>query len=91
MRSRPSKDPSITWSPAYITAPPNTLGSISLFATSLAHELADDESLGSLADHLVDGVRTLEHIVANVLEFAKPRRLSMTQVDLAEVVRSSLT
>lgn len=69
----------------------NPLGSISLFATSLAHELTGDESLGPLSEHLVSGVRSLEHIVTNVLEFAQPRRLSMTQVDLDEVIRSSLT
>ena len=68
----------------------NPLGSISLFATSLAHELEADSSLGRLAGHLVSGVRALEHVVSNVLDFARPRRFSMTQVDLAEVISETL-
>lgn len=68
----------------------NPLGSISLFASTLAQELSGDESLGRLAEHLVAGVKSIEHVVSNALEFAQPRRLSMTRVDLAELLESTL-
>ena len=68
----------------------NPLGSISLFATTLAHELADDLTLEPLAQNLVTGVNSLEHVVANVLEFARPRRISMSRVDLAAVLADAI-
>lgn len=68
----------------------NPLGSISLFATSLAHELAEDENLGETASHLVSGVNALEHVVENVLEFARSRRVSSARIDLTQVLLESL-
>lgn len=68
----------------------NPLGSISLFATALSRELAGEESLRSLADQIVHGVKALEHLVANTLEFARPRRMAMTRVSLAEVLADAL-
>lgn len=68
----------------------NPLGTISLFASSLAHELADDESLGDMARSLVEGVKTLEHVVTGTLDFAKPRRLSFSRIDLAETLADAL-
>lgn len=68
----------------------NPLGSIALFASALAHELQADESLGPLAEQIVGGVKSLEHIVANTLEFAKPRRMSMAPSNLAEVIGETL-
>lgn len=69
----------------------NPLGSIALFATALARELVEDESLGPLADQILSGVKSLEHLVANTLEFAKPRRMVMTRVNLSEVLHDALT
>lgn len=68
----------------------NPLGSIALLSTTLAHELADDPSLGSLAENLVNGVNSLDHVVTNVLEFARPRRLSMTRVNLVDLLNESI-
>jgi PAS domain S-box-containing protein len=69
----------------------NPLGSMALFATALAGELQADESLGPLAGQIVRGVQALEHIVANTLEFARPRRIVMARVDLARVLADTLT
>lgn len=68
----------------------NPLGSIALFATALARDLEADAALGPLAEQIVAGVQSLEHLVANALEFAKPRRMSMTRVDLTEVLAETL-
>jgi signal transduction histidine kinase len=68
----------------------NPLGSIALFATALARDLETDAALGPLAEQIVVGVQSLEHLVANALEFAKPRRMSMTRVDLTEVLAETL-
>ena len=68
----------------------NPLGSIALFASVLEDELAGDQDLGSLASQLVSGVKSLEHIVTNTLEFARPRRMSITRVNLAQVVADAL-
>ena len=69
----------------------NPLGSISLFATALEHELAGNENLEMLAAQIVGGVKALEHIVANTLEFAKPRRLLLGRLNLTELLRETLT
>lgn len=68
----------------------NPLGSISLFASALARELTGDENLGPLAEQIVHGVKSLEHLVANTLEFARPRRMAMARVSLAEVLQDAL-
>lgn len=68
----------------------NPLGSISLMATTLEKELADDESLGPLACQIVHGVQSLDHIVINSLEFAKPRRMALSRVNLAELLQDTL-
>ena len=68
----------------------NPLGSIALFATALERELEDDESLGPLAGQIVAGVKSLDHLVGNTLEFARPRRMSMSRVNLTEAISDTL-
>ena len=68
----------------------NPLGSISLYATTLAHELESDPSLGALAEQLVAGISRLDHVVTGALEFARPRRLAITQVNLTQVLMDAL-
>jgi nitrogen fixation/metabolism regulation signal transduction histidine kinase len=68
----------------------NPLGSISLFATALAKELEDDESLSPISEQIVNGVKSLEHIVANTLEFSRPRRLSFSRINLVDLLLDTL-
>lgn len=68
----------------------NPLGSVALFAGTLAQDLRGNEKLEPLAAHIVAGVNSLEHLVANTLEFARPRRLSMTRVSLRQVLAETL-
>lgn len=69
----------------------NPLGSMALFASALERELAGDESLGPLASHILGGIKSLEHIVANTLEFARPRRMSMAPVELGGLIEQTLS
>ncbi|OPZ07028.1 MAG: Sporulation kinase A [candidate division BRC1 bacterium ADurb.BinA292] len=68
----------------------NPLGSIALFATALERELEGNESLAPMARQIVAGVKSLEHLVANTLEFARPRRMAMARVNLKDVIRDTL-
>lgn len=68
----------------------NPLGSIELFASTLERELDGNQSLQPLAAQIVSGVRSLNHLVVNMLEFARPRRMAMSRVDLAAVIKDAL-
>lgn len=68
----------------------NPLGSIALFADTLERELAGEPSLGALAAQILAGVKSLEHLVANTLQFARPRRLAVSRVSLAQVLADAL-
>jgi signal transduction histidine kinase len=68
----------------------NPLGSIALFADTLEHELTEQPELAQLANQIARGVNALEHLVANTLEFAKPRRLSLARIRLNDVIDDAL-
>ena len=68
----------------------NPLGSIELFSSALARDLADRPHQRRLAEHISAAVRSIESIVENILQFNRPRRLSRAEIVLAEVVRESL-
>ncbi|MBN1866122.1 PAS domain-containing protein [Candidatus Sumerlaeota bacterium] len=68
----------------------NPLGSIELFASMLQRELAGDPSQESLAAHICSGVRCVDHIVANILQFARPQRLNASEFDLRELIDETL-
>lgn len=68
----------------------NPLGSLALLGSVLARELEGDEELGPLAAQIVAGVQSLEHVVANTLSFARPRRVALTRVSLRRVLAETL-
>ncbi|HUT24007.1 MAG TPA: ATP-binding protein [Sumerlaeia bacterium] len=68
----------------------NPLGSIELFASMLKRELAGDPACASLAGHICTGVRCVDHIVANILQFARPQRLSCSTLNLNELIDETL-
>ncbi|MCE5230757.1 hypothetical protein LLG95_14360, partial [bacterium] len=68
----------------------NPLGSIGLFADTLERELSAEPSLQSLAAQILAGVKSLEHLVSNTLQFARPRRLAVSRVSLAQVLADAL-
>ncbi len=68
----------------------NPLGSIELFASMLHRDLADDPANGPLAGHICTGVRVLDHIVSNILQFARPQRLCCSSFDLNDLIDETL-
>lgn len=68
----------------------NPLGSMELFSTTLEHELADSPEQAQLAAHITRGIRAIEHLVANTLQFARPRRLSLQRVALKPLLCETL-
>jgi signal transduction histidine kinase len=68
----------------------NPLGSIELFASMLQRDLAEDPTNGPLAGHICTGVRVLDHIVSNILQFARPQRLCCSSFDLNELIDETL-
>ncbi|MFW6286592.1 MAG: histidine kinase dimerization/phospho-acceptor domain-containing protein, partial [Candidatus Sumerlaeota bacterium] len=68
----------------------NPLGSIELFASMLQRELAGDETNGPLAEHICTGVRCLDHIVMNILQFSRPQRLSRSACDLRDILDETI-
>jgi signal transduction histidine kinase len=68
----------------------NPLGSIELFASMLKRELAGDPARASLAGHICTGVRCVDHIVANILQFARPQHLSCSALNLNELIDETL-
>lgn len=68
----------------------NPLGSIELFASMLQRGLSKDKENGPLAAHICTGVRCLDHIVSNILQFARPQRLICGDVNLEELIEETL-
>ena len=68
----------------------NPLGSIELFASMLQNELAGDPLNGPLATHICKGVRCVDHIVSNILQFARPQRLGYALFDLNGLLDETL-
>ena len=68
----------------------NPLGSIELFASMLQRDLAQDEKNGPLAAHICSGVRCVDHIVSNILQFSRPTRLVCADFDLHELIEETL-
>ncbi|RJP61217.1 MAG: PAS domain S-box protein [Candidatus Auribacter fodinae] len=50
----------------------NPLGGIEGFASLLARVLENDESNRPLAQYIIDGVRSVNHIVTSLLDYARP-------------------
>ncbi len=49
-----------------------------------------EPSLCPLASQILAGVKSLEHLVSNTLQFARPRRLSVSRVSLAQILADAL-
>lgn len=64
----------------------NPLGGIEGFASLLRRDLEDNYELREMADSIIDGTRTLNHLVSSVLNYARPVELSKQSVDLVELL-----
>jgi len=68
----------------------NPLGSIELFASMLQRDLSEDARNSGLAAHICTGVRCVDHIVSNILQFARPQRLVCSSFDLKDLIEETL-
>jgi signal transduction histidine kinase len=66
----------------------NPLGSIELFASLLENELSGDER--RWAENIRIGIQSLNNIVSNMLQFARPLSPSLLAVDAHDVIREVL-
>ncbi len=69
----------------------NPLGSIELFATSLQASLEGQADLQLLAERISSGVKSIEAIIANLLQFVRPEEASrFERFDIYEALDDSL-
>lgn len=65
----------------------NPLGSIELFASLVKKGLDDEDEKMVLMNHISSGITGMNHIISNVLEYTKPRPVSLKRLDLHRLVR----
>lgn len=60
----------------------NPLGSIELFASLVRKGLMEGDERLELVNHISTGVASMNHIISNLLEYTKPRPVSLQKVNL---------
>lgn len=69
----------------------NPLGSIELFASLLKKDVEGDEDKKMIVEHISSGVRSINHIISNLLLFIRPEQLpEMKVLDLHGPLKDSL-
>jgi len=69
----------------------NPMGSIELFASMLKRDLADQPEHAELAHKVQDGIKGLNHVIGNLLNFAKGADPAPEQVDLDDLIKRTLS
>jgi PAS domain S-box-containing protein len=69
----------------------NPMGSIELFASMLQRDLADQPQHAELAKKVQEGIRGLNHVIGNLLSFAKGAHPVRDLVDLEELFHGALS
>ena len=68
----------------------NPLGGIELFASLLARDLKDDPDKARLVEHIVTGVKGIDHTISNLLTFTRTRVPTCRPVKILPVIEDSL-
>lgn len=68
----------------------NPLGGIKGFASLLKRDLKDDPENAKMAQYIIEGTETLNRLVTNVLNFARPVKLQMENTNLAALLKELL-
>jgi PAS domain S-box-containing protein len=68
----------------------NPLGGIEGFAALLSRDLNKEPKLKKMADYIVDGTRSLNHLVTCVLDYSRPLEMNFEILDLINIVEQSL-
>lgn len=66
----------------------NPLGSIELFVSLLKRGTKNDPEKLDLMHHISSGVRSMNHIISNLLQYAKPRPIIREKLDLQELMEN---
>ncbi len=64
----------------------NPMGSIELLASLLRRDLADDPPKLDMAERISSGIKNLNHIIENLLTFARDRELSPVHTNIENLV-----
>ncbi|OGP22234.1 MAG: hypothetical protein A2054_02560 [Deltaproteobacteria bacterium GWA2_55_10] len=67
----------------------NPLGSMSIFATLLERELAEDKRK-KLAEQISKGIKTLDNLLSNMLLFANSPEARLKSMDIKEIIDDSI-
>lgn len=68
----------------------NPLGGIEGFASLLAQDLYDQPEKRHMAEQIVAGARTLNHLVSQILEFSRPVQLHLTTQPLGPILEKAV-
>jgi signal transduction histidine kinase len=69
----------------------NPMGSIELMASLLRRDLNEDLPKKELADRICTGIHSLNHIIENLLTFARDRKPAMESADINGLIDESLS
>ena len=64
----------------------NPLGSIELFASLVKKGLAEQDDKMELVNHISSGIASMNHIISNLLEYTKPRPVSLIRLNLHDLL-----
>ncbi|MBL0691233.1 MAG: PAS domain S-box protein [SAR324 cluster bacterium] len=65
----------------------NPLGGMELFVSMLKQDLENDPAHLETIIHIQSAMRSMNHIISNILEYTKPRPITRSKVDLAKLVQ----
>ena len=68
----------------------NPLGGIELFASILGREVSEDQNLSRLVEHVLGGVRQVNHLLTNYLALANPPRPQKVPACLDPLIEEAL-
>ena len=64
----------------------NPLGSIELFTSMMKKDLPEESHEKELTDHITSAIRSMNHIISNLLEYTKPRPVVLEKVNIHDVL-----
>ena len=65
----------------------NPLGGIRGFAALLSRDLEHQKPLQEMAEHIIEGTKTLERLVSSILHFTRPVYLQIEKVNLSKLIK----
>lgn len=64
----------------------NPLGSIELFLSMMKMDFEPDSEEMTLVQHINSATRSMNHIISNLLEYTKPRPITVDSIDLHDIL-----